>query len=283
MNLNDQIDALDAGVDQLLHDHHAAQQAARSAEAFARAAATEAEAAAQRHAAAEAGAEAAAQRHAIAIAEAEAAARRHAEATAQAEAVAQRHADAIAEAEAAAQRHAKAIADAEALVEAVVKEAVTAETVEAVEAPAPAAEAHAPAATEVEAAAETESAPADAPAEAAADASAAPADQSTLHVSRPSQNELTLTVNGESITLHPEQLSQLIEELAHARASMQPEQPAGIPAGWRFVSTKNPVMAVQKQSNGDRLLVARHTGYGWVPFTFSPDVVIQMYMMLTQR
>ncbi|TDA47515.1 phage tail protein, partial [Burkholderia pyrrocinia] len=110
-----------------------------------------------------------------------------------------------------------------------------------------------------------------------------PADKVTLHVARPSQHELTLTINGESITLHPEQLGQLIEELAHARASMQPEPPPGIPAGWRFVTTKNPMMAVQKQSNGDRLLVARHTGYGWVPFTFSPDVVVQMYMMLTQR
>ncbi|EDS99701.1 conserved hypothetical protein [Burkholderia ambifaria IOP40-10] len=117
----------------------------------------------------------------------------------------------------------------------------------------------------------------------AVEAADAPADKPTLHVARPSQNELTLTVNGQSITLHPEQLGQLIEELAHARASMQPEPPPGIPAGWRFVTTKNPMMAVQKQSNGDRLLVARHTGYGWVPFTFSPDVVIQMYMMLTQR
>jgi hypothetical protein len=42
-------------------------------------------------------------------------------------------------------------------------------------------------------------------------------------------------------------------------------------------------MAVQKQANGDRLLVMRHTGHGWVPFTFSPDMVVQMYMMLTQR
>ncbi|SPU92796.1 Uncharacterised protein [Burkholderia multivorans] len=120
-------------------------------------------------------------------------------------------------------------------------------------------------------------------AEAAPNAAPAPADKSTLHVSRPTQNELTLTINGESMTLHPEQLGQLIEELAHARASMQPEPPNGIPPGWRFVSTKNPMMAVQKQSNGDRLLVMRHTGYGWVPFTFSPDVVIQMYMLLTQR
>ncbi|HIH2761480.1 TPA: phage tail protein, partial [Burkholderia lata] len=124
--------------------------------------------------------------------------------------------------------------------------------------------------------------PVETEAEAIADAPA-PADKSTLHVSRPTQNELTLTINGESITLHPEQLSQLIEELAHARASMQPEPPPGIPSGWRFVTTKNPMMAVQKQANGDRLLVARHTGYGWVPFTFSPDVVVQMYMMLTQR
>ena len=48
-------------------------------------------------------------------------------------------------------------------------------------------------------------------------------------------------------------------------------------------ATRNPMMATQKQSNGDRLLVLRHTGHGWVPFTFSPDTVIEMYAMLTQR
>jgi hypothetical protein len=64
---------------------------------------------------------------------------------------------------------------------------------------------------------------------------------------------------------------------------MSPEPPASIAPGWGFVSTKNPVMAVQKQANGDRLLIARHTGHGWVPFTFSPDMVIQLYMMLSQR
>ena len=154
-------------------------------------------------------------------------------------------------------------------------------------APAPAAAETVDAATDVETAI-VATAQAETPVEAEAEAEAiadapAPADKSTLHVSRPTQNELTLTINGESITLHPEQLSQLIEELAHARASMQPEPPPGIPSGWRFVTTKNPMMAVQKQANGDRLLVARHTGYGWVPFTFSPDVVVQMYMMLTQR
>jgi hypothetical protein len=104
-----------------------------------------------------------------------------------------------------------------------------------------------------------------------------------LEVGRPSQNEITMTIGGQTVSLHPLQVGELIEQLANVRASMQPEPPPGIPPGWRFASTKNPMMAVQKQSNGDRLLVMRHTGHGWVPFTFSPDIVVQMYMMLTQR
>lgn len=106
--------------------------------------------------------------------------------------------------------------------------------------------------------------------------------QPTLEINRPAQNEITMTIGGQMVALRAEQIGQLIEELSNARASMTPEPPPGIPPGWRFVSTKNPVMAVQKQSNGDRLLVMRHTGHGWVPFTFSPDMVIQMYMMLTK-
>ena len=92
-----------------------------------------------------------------------------------------------------------------------------------------------------------------------------------------------MSIGGKSVTLHTLQLAQLLEELSNARASMEPEVPPNLPTGWRFVSTKNPMMAVQKQSNGDRLLVMRHTGHGWVPFQFSPDMVIQMYMMLTQK
>ena len=104
----------------------------------------------------------------------------------------------------------------------------------------------------------------------------------TLEINRPAQNEITMTIGGQTVALRPDQIGRLIEELSNARASMTPEPPPGIPPGWRFVSTKNPVMAVQKQSNGDRLLVMRHTGHGWVPFTFSPDMVIQLYMMLTK-
>jgi len=111
---------------------------------------------------------------------------------------------------------------------------------------------------------------------------AEPATLPTLEINRPAQNEITMTIGGQTVALRAEQIGQLIEELSNARASMTPEPPPGIPPGWRFVSTKNPVMAVQKQSNGDRLLVMRHTGHGWVPFTFSPDMVIQLYMMLTK-
>ncbi|WP_322030901.1 hypothetical protein [Paraburkholderia sp. J76] len=134
---------------------------------------------------------------------------------------------------------------------------------------------------------EAEHAVAEQPQTVAADTAAHPADaaqaQPELHVARPSQNEITLTIGSQTVTLNALQVGQMIEELSNARASMQPEPPPGIPQGWRFASTKNPMMAVQKQSNGDRLLVLRHTGHGWVPFTFSPDIVVQMYMMLTQR
>jgi hypothetical protein len=112
---------------------------------------------------------------------------------------------------------------------------------------------------------------------------ATPADKPTLQIGRPSQNEITMTIGEQTVSLHPLQVGQLIEELANARASMAPEAPPEIPPGWRFVSTKNPMFAVQKQSSGDRLLVLRHTGHGWVPFTFSPDKAIELYMMLTQR
>ncbi|MEZ0600773.1 hypothetical protein ACAX43_01230 [Paraburkholderia sp. IW21] len=136
--------------------------------------------------------------------------------------------------------------------------------------------------------AEGEAVATEAEAAAAADQASTPAEepavriQPTLEINRPARNEITMTIGGQMVALRAEQIGQLIEELSNARASMTPEPPPGIPPGWRFVSTKNPVMAVQKQSNGDRLLVMRHTGHGWVPFTFSPDMVIQLYMLLTK-
>ena len=105
----------------------------------------------------------------------------------------------------------------------------------------------------------------------------------TLVVSRPEQNAIEMTIAGKSVKLSPEGVSELIEELSNVRSSMTVEQPAGIAPGWRFAATKNPIMATQKYANGDRLLVLRHGGHGWVPFTFSPNMVIELYAMLTKK
>jgi hypothetical protein len=117
----------------------------------------------------------------------------------------------------------------------------------------------------------------------AADKATATNERPTLNVSRPEQNVIEMTIGGKTVALNAEGVSQLIEELSNARASMTIDQPKGLPPGWRYVATKNPVMATQRYPNGDRLLVLRHTGHGWVPFSFSPDMVIELYAMLTQR
>ncbi|MDR5817409.1 MULTISPECIES: hypothetical protein [unclassified Caballeronia] len=104
-----------------------------------------------------------------------------------------------------------------------------------------------------------------------------------LVVSRPDRDAIEMTIAGKTVKLGPEGVSELIEELSNVRASMTPEQPAGIAPGWRFAATKNPVMATQKYANGDRLLVLRHGGHGWVPFTFSPNMVVELYAMLTKK
>jgi hypothetical protein len=116
-------------------------------------------------------------------------------------------------------------------------------------------------------------------------ASASPEEPKTpvLSVSRPEKNAIEMDIGGQTVKLSPEGVSRLIEELSNARASMEVEQPTGLPPGWRYVATKDPVMASQRYPNGDRLLVMRHTGHGWVPFSFSPKVVLEMYALLTQR
>jgi hypothetical protein len=119
--------------------------------------------------------------------------------------------------------------------------------------------------------------------QAPANTQAVAAEPFQLKVSRPQQNVIQMTIDGKSVALSAQGVSELIEQLSNARASMTVEQPHALPAGWQYVSTKNPAMATQRFANGDRLLVMRHTGHGWVPFTFSPDRVIELYAMLTQR
>jgi hypothetical protein len=105
----------------------------------------------------------------------------------------------------------------------------------------------------------------------------------TLTVSRPHRDAIEMSIGGKSVLISPEGISELIDELSNVRASMSVDQPGGIAPGWRFASTRDPVMAVRKESNGDRLLILRHGGHGWVPFTFSPHMVIELYAMLTKK
>ncbi|CAH2776933.1 MAG: hypothetical protein CBARDCOR_2785 [uncultured Caballeronia sp.] len=72
----------------------------------------------------------------------------------------------------------------------------------------------------------------------------------TLKVSRPEKNVIAITIGGVSVALSPEGVSDLIEQLSNTRASMDVEQPGDLPPGWRFVATKNPVMATQRYANG---------------------------------
>jgi hypothetical protein len=39
-------------------------------------------------------------------------------------------------------------------------------------------------------------------------------------------------------------------------------------------------MATQSR-NGAKLVVLRHTGYGWVPFTFSPNMLVELLAVLS--
>src|SRR5471032_3045966 len=75
---------------------------------------------------------------------------------------------------------------------------------------------------------------ADAAVEPATAAAPAVEEKPTLNVSRPEKNLIAMTIGGVSVTLSPEGVSELIEELSNARASMDVEQPGGLPSGWRF-------------------------------------------------
>lgn len=106
---------------------------------------------------------------------------------------------------------------------------------------------------------------------------------SQLHFHRPSQNEIVVTLGEHAVTLGPADVSAIIEELAIARASMTPEPPAALPPGWRFAATQDPAIATQSRGNGSKLVVFRHTGYGWVPFTFTPEMVVNLLAALSAK
>jgi hypothetical protein len=105
----------------------------------------------------------------------------------------------------------------------------------------------------------------------------------TLQIARPAQNVITMTIGGHTIALGPNDISEMIDQLAQARTTMLPEVPMSVVPGKPFAATKDPVIASQTVGNGDKLLVLRHSGYGWVPFSCSPQMLVDLLAVLSRK
>jgi hypothetical protein len=105
----------------------------------------------------------------------------------------------------------------------------------------------------------------------------------TLQVARPQQNVITMTIGGQTVALGPNDISEMIDQLAQARATMTPEIPHQVAPGKSFAATKDPVIAAQTVANGNKLMLLRHTGFGWVPFTCSPQWLAEMLAVLSRK
>src|SRR5690554_1973819 len=92
-----------------------------------------------------------------------------------------------------------------------------------------------------------------------------------VNIDRPSHNEIRLSIGGASVSLGPEDITALIEGLANARFSMQPELPRELSGPTKWLVTTEPDVHVVDSQEGARLVIFRHAGYGFVPFTISQD------------
>ncbi|RKP51950.1 hypothetical protein [Pararobbsia silviterrae] len=116
-----------------------------------------------------------------------------------------------------------------------------------------------------------------------ADASPPPSTPPTLELARPQQNVITMTIGGQTIALGPHDVSALIDQLAQVRATMTPEVPHQVAPGKTFAATQDPIIASQSGPNGTKLMMLRHTGFGWVPFTCSPQWLVEMLAILSRK
>jgi hypothetical protein len=121
------------------------------------------------------------------------------------------------------------------------------------------------------------------PASTPASTPAAPSEPPTLQVARPQQNVITMTIGGQTVALGPNDISEMIDQLAQARATMTPEIPLQVVPGKSFAATKDPVIAAQTVAQGNKLMLLRHTGFGWVPFTCSPQWLAEMLAVLSRK
>lgn len=105
----------------------------------------------------------------------------------------------------------------------------------------------------------------------------------TLQVGRPQQNVITMTIGDQTVVLGPNDISEMIDQLAQARATMTPEIPSQVAPGKSFAATRDPTIASQTVGNGDKLMLLRHTGFGWVPFHCSPKWLVEMLAVLSRK
>jgi hypothetical protein len=104
-----------------------------------------------------------------------------------------------------------------------------------------------------------------------------------LQLGRPQQNVITMTIGGQTVALGPQDISEIIDQLAQARATMTPEIPMQVMPGKTFAATRDPLIASQTAANGDKLMMLRHTGFGWVPFACSPQWLVEMLAVLSRK
>jgi hypothetical protein len=104
-----------------------------------------------------------------------------------------------------------------------------------------------------------------------------------LQIARPAQNVITMTICGQTVSLNPQDVSEMIDQLAQARTTMLPEVPMSVTAGKPFAATQDPIIASQSVGNGEKLLALRHTGYGWVPFSCSPRMLVDLLAVLSRK
>ena len=113
--------------------------------------------------------------------------------------------------------------------------------------------------------------------------SASPSEPPTLQVGRPQQNVITMTIGGQTVALGPHDISEMIDQLAQARATMTPEISHQVASGKSFAATKDPIIASQTVAQGNKLMLLRHTGFGWVPFNCSPQWLAEMLATLSRK
>lgn len=86
------------------------------------------------------------------------------------------------------------------------------------------------------------------------------------------------TLSLPAMTLTAQQLDELLPELAKARSKMEPEVSKAftVDSQARVLHQPAPDAFVKRTAGGEVSLILRHRGYGWLIYTFEPDIAAQL-------